>query len=150
MTEHRVLFMCDIGNFQIDNLVSDEMPVLIGAKDFYDKNIIAASKAQTGFNLANAYKLVKDEDMKQREVDGGGQVLERLPFLRFNFLKSEKTQAGKIGSVVRYDSIQFRLLEFFLQVETTILNDNLKFIFEILDLFGKQSEVEILASDEEF
>ena len=40
------------------------MPVLIGAKDFYDKNIIAASKASSGFNLAHAYKLVQDEDMK--------------------------------------------------------------------------------------
>jgi hypothetical protein len=137
MTEHRVVFRMDIGNFQIDNLVSDDMPVLLGAKDFYDKGVNVASRSQSGFNLAHAYKLVQDEDMKPVEVDGGGRALDRLPFFRFNFIMSEKTQAGKIGSVIRYDNIQLRILEFFLQVETTILNDNIKFIFEVLDLFGK-------------
>lgn len=31
--------MMDIGNIQIDNLVSEDMPVLLGAKNYYDKNI---------------------------------------------------------------------------------------------------------------
>ena len=39
--------------------------------------------------------------------------------------------------------------EFFIQVETTIVNDNIKFFIEILDLFGKRED-EIMATDESY
>lgn len=39
--------------------------------------------------------------------------------------------------------------EFFIQVETTIVNDNIKFFIEILDLFGSHED-EIQATDEQY
>ena len=44
MTEERIEFMMDIGHIQIDNLISEEMPVLLGAKSFYDRNLLVASQ----------------------------------------------------------------------------------------------------------
>lgn len=38
--EEIVRFMMDIGNLQIDNLVNNEMPVIFGAKDFFDRNVV--------------------------------------------------------------------------------------------------------------
>jgi hypothetical protein len=37
-----------------------------------------------------------------------------------------------------------------LQVETTILNDNIKFLYEILSVFGKKEDGELLATDEKY
>jgi len=28
-----------IGNFQIDNMITDQMPVVFGSKNYYDKNL---------------------------------------------------------------------------------------------------------------
>ena len=54
-----------------------------------------------------------------------------------------------MGSIVRYDSIYFGMQEFFLQIETTILNDNIKFFVEVVEVFGQKEDTEILVQDEE-
>ena len=53
-----------------------------------------------------------------------------------------------MGSIIRYESIYFGIQEMFLQVETTILNDNIKFIIEVLKVFGEKEDAEHMASDE--
>lgn len=90
-------FMMDIGNIQIDNLVNEDMPVIFGATDYFDKNIIVDKDQETYATLAQSYKMVSSNDMKPKEFDKSGHELPRLPFLRFNFLKSKKTQEGKLG-----------------------------------------------------
>lgn len=42
MIENSIIFMFDIGNLQIDNLVNEEMPVLLGQRNYYDRNLIIA------------------------------------------------------------------------------------------------------------
>jgi len=91
---------------------------------------------------------VRLEDLKEGERDKNGRMLERLPFLRTNFLMNKKTQKGKLGSIIRYESIYFGMQELFLTVETTILNDNIKFIIEVLKVFGQKEDAEQLASEE--
>ena len=144
--------MMDIGNFQIDNLTNEEYPVLLGAKDYYDKKIYVAGQhlydRQIRNNLATAFRSVQPEDFKERERDKHGKVLERLPFLRANFLMNKKTQENKLGAIVRYESIYFGMQELFIQVETTILNDNIKFIIEVLKVFGEKEDGEEIASEE--
>lgn len=72
MIESSVVFLLDIGNLQIDNLVNEEMPVLFGQRNYYDKNLViarkddpmgaASSKIEKG-NLSHAYRLVPDHDL---------------------------------------------------------------------------------------
>ena len=82
----------DIGNFQVDNLLNEEMPVLLGAKDYYDKKIFVAGKSPDGkSNLARSFRLVQPEDLKPQELDSKNRPLERLPFLRANLAMSKKT-----------------------------------------------------------
>jgi hypothetical protein len=52
----------------------------------------------------------------------------RVPFIIFQVLMSNKTYEDRIGSVIRYDKIRFGIQEFFIQVESNIVNDNLKFV----------------------
>jgi hypothetical protein len=127
------------------------MPVLLGSKNFYDKKIfVHGEDFGAKFNLSHAFRLFEKHDLKERETDKHGNELDRLPFLRTNFIMNKKTQVGKIGSIVRFDSIYFGMQEFFIQVETTILNDNIKFIIEVLSVFGQKEVGEVLASEEGF
>ena len=92
MTEERVEFMMDIGHIQIDNLINEEMPVLLGAKSFYDRDVLVASQvskeSRMRESLAMAYRMVEDGDLKPPELDKNGNVLPRLPFMRANFMMS--------------------------------------------------------------
>jgi hypothetical protein len=143
----------DIGNFQIDNLINEEMPVLLGSKDYYDKNLIVSGKSKNHrgkCNLAHSFLLVEEEDLKDKECDKEGNELERLPFLKSHVIMNKKTQEHKLGQIVRYESIYFGMQEFFIQVETTILNDNIKFLIEVMDVLGQKEDGEMLASEEEY
>jgi hypothetical protein len=42
------------------------------------------------------------------------------------------------------------MLEFFLAIETTIVNDNIKLFIELADLFGGKADAEIISSDLEY
>jgi hypothetical protein len=100
----------DIGNFQIDNLINEEMPVLLGSKDYYDKNLIVSGKSKNHrgkYNLAHSFLLVEEEDLKDKECDKEGNELERLPFLKSHVIMNKKTQEHKLGQIVRYESIYF-------------------------------------------
>jgi hypothetical protein len=117
-TENKIEFMMDIGNFQIDNLTNEELPVVLGAKDYYDKKIYVAGQHLYDVHMRNklstAFRSVEQEDLKERERDKHGKVLERLPFLRTNFLMNKKTQENKLGAIVRYESIFFGMQELFI------------------------------------
>jgi len=56
-----------IANFQIDNLINDEMPVVMGAKQYYEKNLEKASQANMQSNLSKFIKIVKDTDIKKEK-----------------------------------------------------------------------------------
>ena len=40
MTLTKTVIDVSLGNFQIDNMINDDMPVVIGPKSYYDKNLI--------------------------------------------------------------------------------------------------------------
>lgn len=126
------------------------MPVIFGATDYFDKNVIVDKDQESYATLAQSYKMVHSHDVKPKDFDKSGHEMPRLPFLRFNFLKSKKTQDGKLGSIVRYESIQFRILEFFLAIETTIVNDNIQLFIELMDLFSGKVDGEVLSSEIEY
>ena len=42
------------------------------------------------------------------------------------------------------------MLEFFLSVETSIMNKNIKFAMDAISIFSDQSETDIMATKEEF
>lgn len=58
--------------------------------------------------------------------------------MRVKYQKSTKYRLGKEGSVIRYESLEFGMQEMFLQVETNIISENIKFYKDILDLFGER------------
>lgn len=100
ITETQIEFWLDIGNFQIDNLINEEMPVLLGSKDYYDKNLIVSGKSKNHrgkYNLAHSFLLVEEEDLKDKECDKEGNELERLPFLKSHVIMNKKTQEHKLG-----------------------------------------------------
>lgn len=60
------------------------------------------------------------------------------PFLLLSVSKSERRFQGKVGSIVRFDSVHLAMQEFFVQVETSIMESNLSFILEIIGLFYRK------------
>jgi hypothetical protein len=85
-------------------------------------------------------------DQSQRAQDGE----ERVPFLFFKMKRSTKTHGDRIGSVIRYDKVAFGIQEFFIQVETNIVNNNLALCMEILNVFSIQNEEEKMTTDDEY
>ena len=63
---------------------------------------------------------------------------------------SEKVTEGRVGSIVRYDKIRVGMQELFIQVESTILNDNLKFVMETLGIFNYKVDPDEMATKDEF
>lgn len=54
MNEIRSLLDVSIGNFQIDNLINDVMPVIAGAKELYAPNL----EAEEGQELDQLFKSI--------------------------------------------------------------------------------------------
>lgn len=54
-----------IGHAQIDNMVNDNLPVILGTKEFYQSNIRVQNAAtdHSRGDLAEFYKTVKDTDV---------------------------------------------------------------------------------------
>jgi len=63
---------------------------------------------------------------------------------------SQKTHEGKLGSIIRYDKVMFGIQEFFVQIESSIVNNNLQFVMEILAIFSLKEEEDILAKPDDF
>ena len=57
----------EIENFQIDNMINDEMPVVIGARQYYDKHLQVASLGNLQSNLSTFYRVIEDENMYKRK-----------------------------------------------------------------------------------
>ena len=103
-----------IANFQIDNLINDEMPVVMGAKQYYEKNLEKASEANMQSNLSKFIKIVQDTDIKKekRRLLGRNRSQEddsipKPPFIVFYVDMNEKSHEDKIGSIIRYEKVQF-------------------------------------------
>lgn len=73
-----------------------------------------------------------------------------VPFLKFVVESSQKTHAGKLGTILRYETITFGIQEFFLQIESAIMNENFKLIMDIIDIFSESGEEDIMTSEEEY
>ena len=73
-----------------------------------------------------------------------------VPFLKFVVESSQKTHAGKLGTILRYETITFGIQEFFLQIESAIMNENFKLIMDIIDIFSESGEEDIMTNDEEY
>ena len=63
---------------------------------------------------------------------------------------SQKSYQDRIGSIVRYDKIRFGIQEFFIQVESNILNDNLNFVKETLNIFNYQSDEDLISKPDDY
>ena len=55
-----------MGNFQIDNLVNENLPVVLGSAKYYKKKLFAKSKANLKVKLSEFYRIVKDKDLKRQ------------------------------------------------------------------------------------
>lgn len=132
MNEIRSLLDVSIGNFQIDNLINDVMPVIAGAKELYAPNL----EAEEGQELDQLFKSIgtgakKDDNDNQTAKKTAADA----PFLLLKVSKSERQFQGKVGSIVRFEEIHLAMQEFFVQAETGILESNLSFLSHIVALF---------------
>jgi hypothetical protein len=74
-----------ISNMQIDNLISEKLPVLIGAKRYYDKHLQIANEFISQSKLSTFYKIVDEVDIvgKNKSAAAQKQALRNIPFLMF-------------------------------------------------------------------
>jgi hypothetical protein len=79
-----------ISNMQIDNLISEKLPVLIGAKRYYDKHLQIANEFISQSKLSTFYKIVDEVDIRSQGIVGKNksaaaqkQALRNIPFLMF-------------------------------------------------------------------
>ena len=63
---------------------------------------------------------------------------------------TQKQRENRIGSIIQYNKIRFGILDFFISIETSILNNNLKFAMEVMSVFSLKNDSEIIATKEEF
>ena len=138
MNEIRSELSVKIGNFQIDNLINDVMPVVAGARQLYGPHLEAAEDDR----LDQLYKGIDASQRKQETEEEGNQSCEAqyIPFLLLSVSKSERRFEGKIGSIVRFDAVHLAMQEFFVQVETSIMESNFSFILQIIALFYQQAD----------
>ena len=130
--------------------------MVIGAKHYYEKNLQRASGADMQANLSQFIKIVPDAEIRKGRRRGrarGGEEAdpdETPPFIVFYVDMSAKSQAGRLGSTIRYERVQFVMQEFFIQVESSILNDNLKFVMETLSTFSYEAEEDEISTEAAF
>jgi hypothetical protein len=88
MNEIRSLLDVSIGNFQIDNLINDVMPVIAGAKELYAPNL----EAEEDQELDQLFKSI-DTGTKKKD-DNNNQTAKKTakdaPFLLLKVSKSER------------------------------------------------------------
>ena len=53
----------EIGNFQIDNMINEEMPVILGATQYFDKKLVEKGKANLKSKLADFHKICADTEL---------------------------------------------------------------------------------------
>ena len=127
------------------------MPVLFGAKRYYDKHLTIATLANSQSNLANFYKIVQEQEVISKNKNRVHRnILNELPFIKMELLKMEKTTEGKLGSIKRFDKVIFGIQEFFLQVESSITNLILVFVLDILSIFSSIGETDVMTNKEEY
>ena len=73
-----------------------------------------------------------------------------VPFVKVAMESSQKTHTGKLGTILRYEKVTFGIQEFFLQIESAIMNENFKLIMDIIDIFSESGEEDIMTNDEEY
>jgi hypothetical protein len=49
-------------------------------------------------------------------------------------VKTERRHKGRLGSIVKFETIHLAMQEFFIQIETSIIVQNLKFIMKMANL----------------
>ena len=83
--ETETIIELKIGNFQIDNLINNEMPVVIGAKKYYDEYLQVANPQNIFSNMSSFYKIFKESDFKKKKGGGGkdDKTNQKHPFLIF-------------------------------------------------------------------
>ena len=137
-----------VGHMQVDNLVSNEYPVILGPKKLNldlitnDKNYKELSPLQFMYRmvehpekLAERRAKKKPEELDQEEKEG------QLPFLCFSFQKKETKYAQALGVLVRYDTVHFAMQEFLLQVNSEIIMENVKMVLATQNLLLSESEL---------
>lgn len=53
----------EIGNFQIDNMINEDMPVILGATQYFDKKLVEKGKADLKSKLADFHKICADTEL---------------------------------------------------------------------------------------
>ena len=110
--ESKTKINASLGLLQIDNLVNEDLPVILGPSSLYERQLIEIQEDQ---KVGDLYKRLNYIEIKNSEEL---KMAESLPFLKIAIDKSEKKYEGKLGSIIRYEYIHFAIQEFFLQAET--------------------------------
>jgi hypothetical protein len=96
----------------------------------------------------------KKPNPQDGEVIGGNSeekdAKKNIPFIIFELQMTKKSYEEKIGSLIRIERIKAGIQEFFIQVESDIVNDNFKFVIETLQVFNIKPEENRVAESKDF
>ncbi len=102
-------------------------------------------------NLGIDLKTLLVEKRERRRIKKSAEFDRQLiPFITLEILQTGKSQKNKLGQIIRYEKIIFGIQEFFIQIETSIVNDNLKMVMELLNIFSEQIDEERISTKEDF
>jgi len=99
----------------------------------------------------NAGKASVQKSKEQSKDFVGAQDADSTPFIQLNISLAEclgkKESSAKVR---RLRAFQFSIQEFIIKIDTSIINDNMKFITELTAVFISPDSFEIPASSESF
>lgn len=84
------------------------------------------------------FKQAKKKRAKKGQAYNEEQESHELtPFIKLDVDMSQREHKGKIGTIVRYDKILFGVQEFFISIESAIVNENFKLVMDIINIFSE-------------
>jgi hypothetical protein len=122
------------------------MPVLLGSKHFYDKNLICRKDMQN-FDETDFYKMVDEKQLRRKKNLSDLNKFD-IPFILMKLEMSDKKYQDKRGSIKRFENIKFGVQEFFIVVEETVLNSSINFFKEISSIFKEHIHNDVKNKDD--
>eukprot|EP00347_Sterkiella_histriomuscorum_P017164 403350423 len=136
-----------LNHLQIDNMVNDIMPVILAPSRSLAK-AEAKQKKDKKFEEES-----KESQLKQKQTQNNNNDLivpakeEEIPFLQVIITVAESQDKKSNMKQRRLRAFQVQLQEFMFQIETSILNSNLKFIVELVETFSDKSAYKLIMAN---
>jgi len=113
-------------HLQLDNMTSAGMPVILApSKALIDKPDLTRDSLLL---KQRSSPFRQQEESKEQDEEG-------TPFIQFIMTTAEAQRPGETSTTTRIRAIQLAIQEFQFQIESSIIDTNIKFIIELVQVF---------------